>query len=222
MIILPLEEQAMLSTLLTQPHRHYHNINHINDCLSELYNYESNMTHLTYGDIVAITHAIWYHDIVYNPYASEGINEAQSADLFSQYHRGKRIGQDMVNIIAGAIAKTAKHTLTQPNLFEITQVLLDIDLSGLGKPMHVFATNSTNIRQEYYNTTDMDVIKGRLAFFQKLNKRDSFYYTDFFKELYHATSKENVALEIEALLYAVKNNDTAWYFERLLGWGDTK
>ena len=215
MITLPLEEQAMLTTLLTQPHRHYHNINHVNDCLTEFYTYEAAAANLTYGEADALIYSIWYHDSIYNPYAPAGYNEKQSADLFYQKH--KQNG-DIAHTIVGSIAKTAKHTITQPELFGITQLLLDIDLSGLGKPMRIFAKNSFNIRQEYYNTTDEDVIKGRLAFFEKLNKRESFYYTDYFRELYHDTAKQNVALEIEALTYAANNNDTEWYFERLAGW----
>lgn len=209
---LPLEEQAMLTTLLTQPHRHYHNINHVNDCLVEFYRYETDTAMLTYGEADALRYAIWYHDSIYNPYAPHGMNERQSADLF--FHKHRQLG-DIANTVSGAIVKTAKHTITQSNLFKITQVLLDIDLSGLGKPMHIFAKNSYNIRLEYYNTTDMDVVKGRLTFFEKLNKRESFYYTDYFRELYHEQSKTNVALEMEALTYALEKNDADWYFEKL-------
>jgi len=218
LFVLPLREQVALTTLLTQPHRHYHNINHVNDCLTELYQYylnteNKNMSHI---QAMILTYMIWYHDAIYNPYSPSGLNEEQSAILYSS--------EDYSPTIRHAIRATADHVRTQednpssnPSFGEwpLTKIMLDIDLSGFGKPMHVYANNSMNIRREYYNTTNIDFVKGRLAFLQRINQRESFYYTDYFRDLYHSKSKENVALEIAALQHAATENDPNIYFERL-------
>lgn len=216
---LPLEEQAYLSTLLTQPHRHYHNIIHVNDCLAEAYK--------MFNEKVAdehkhLTYAIWYHDAIYNPYAPQGVNEHESAELFIRYHTNKH--DVHLNTVAYAIRATAKHTVTQSittmvgdeeEYATFARFMLDIDLSGLGKSSAVFALNSLNIRREYHATSDMDVVKGRLKFFTQLNKRESFYYTDYFKDLYHVQSKKNVEHELSMLQHAIDQTDPQIYFDDL-------
>lgn len=94
--------------------------------------------------------------------------------------------------------------------------MLDIDLAGLGKPYRIFSQNSFNIRKEYHATADMDIIKGRLKFFQTLNRRESFYYTDYFRDLYHRKSKENVKDEMDILEEAIENDDPDFYIRCML------
>src|SRR5665213_2609561 len=106
---LPLEEQAYLSALLTQPHRHYHNITHVNDCLAEAYKMFNAGVGKEYDR--DLTYAIWYHDSIYNPYAPHGINEQMSRDLFEQYHARK--GIKFIDNIGYAIKLTASHIKDQ-------------------------------------------------------------------------------------------------------------
>lgn len=226
--VLPLEEQALLTTLLTQPHRHYHNINHINDCLAELYKWWEQHESLYYL-IKDLTYAVWYHDIIYNPYVLAGINEYQSANLFDRKHRP--VGEHahlcinllkMAYNVYNAIIATTHHTQNQEPDFlidklknvdiNVIKLMLDIDLSGLGSQPELYARNSYNIRKEYYNTSDITFVKGRLDFLYNINKRESFYYMDYFKDLYHTQSKENVKNEIIALEDAVNRNDIEFYY----------
>ena len=70
--MLSLTETANLSVLYAQSHRHYHNIIHIQNCLSELEAYkksELKLEHTPVG-LDCIEKAIWYHDAIYNPYSS--------------------------------------------------------------------------------------------------------------------------------------------------------
>ena len=191
---LPLLTQAALTTLLTQPHRHYHNINHVNDCLVELENYpfEKKMFNLI-DDITNVTHAIWFHDAIYNPYSAHGINETQSACLYDEYCNPNN------DIVYHAILATANHIVDQTNLKLATQILLDIDLAGFGQPKEIYDINTDNIRKEYYKTSFEDFCAGRLNFFKKLQKRSSLYYTDYFKEKYHDISQENIKNDIQVL-----------------------
>lgn len=223
-IVLPLEEQAYLSALLTQPNRHYHNITHINDCLAELYKMLSNNVADTYE--WELTYAIWYHDIVYNPYAPAGINEAQSAELFTEYQIKHGKSSKFVNDeVAYAIRATAQHVVTQSfsdavsvGESDIAKYMLDIDLAGLGQAMPIVALNSLHIASEYPKTSRADFVQGRFKFFTALNRRPSFYYTDYFKSLYDATSKANVSIELGMLERAIDKDDPSIYFHHMLDW----
>lgn len=185
--MISLQEMSMLSTLYTQPHRTYHNINHINECLAELEGFHSK--DFSYGDRQVVERAIWFHDAVYNPYSKE--NEIQSAMLVPE--DPKFIGDRVRKIILA----TAKHVITQEDLDFATQVMLDIDLAGFGKPWHICQKNGDNVRAEYYNTSDYDFAVGRLKFAQAIAQRESLYYTDYFKAKYHEQSQKNLAVEIQ-------------------------
>lgn len=223
---LPLEQQSLLAPILNQSHRHYHNIIHVNDCLAELYKWYDQNRGTEYDQ--HLTYAIWYHDIVYNPYAPTPLNEEQSAKLFEHVVEAYEYNQDFTNYGMIATVKeiirwTAYHVVT--NNFEIcdtalvpdvAHLMMDIDLAQMGHSLATFSKNSLNIRQEYHRTSDMDVVRGRLKFFKELNKRDTFYYTEFFRDLYHEQSKKNVKTEIKVLEECVERNEAIYYLDHLL------
>lgn len=191
--MITLEEMSMLTTLYTQPHRKYHNINHINDCLAELESFpQQSISGFEFNDYQIVEAAIWYHDAVYNSYSKA--NEVNSATLINnkyQYELGSEIKK--------AVLATAKHLHTQSDLSIATQVMLDIDLSGLGKPWGIYVKNGFNIRDEYYNTTDLAFLQGRIQFLETIAQRETYYYTKHFHDKYHFESKSNVEREINII-----------------------
>lgn len=216
-----LPEQAMLTTILTQPYRTYHNINHINDCLTELRKYELSTNTRDFSD--ALENAIWYHDIIYNPYNPPGENERQSALAFISYKAKiltvyESYSNDLLYNVRDAIIATGYHTTGHPqiknddNYSNIIELMMDIDLSGLGKSSPIFYRNSINIIREYYNTPLIDIMKGRLNFLKTINLRPTFYYTEYFNDLYHTKSKDNVIKEIQLLENFVEKSSPEEYY----------
>jgi predicted metal-dependent HD superfamily phosphohydrolase len=204
-----LAERAMLSTLLSEPHRKYHNLNHIHQCLIEFDQYEKA---LNTNDHMRkhVEDAIWYHDIVYNPYATD--NEERSAEVYmlqriSLIDGGTNVsGLYKAEKVRDTILATAKHTITQENLSDATKIMLDIDLAGFGKSRSIFAKNGIDIRNEYYNTSTMDFMIGRMKFYDKLSGRPTLYYTEYFYNRYHNSSQENIKWEMVLLDCSIKNN----------------
>lgn len=206
--VLPLKEQAMLTTLLTQPHRHYHNINHINDLLIELDDWAK---YAGYANDVKrlVTYGIWYHDAIYNTYADPGSNERLSAFLLAQQHpEFEPFEYECTNTM---ILATAKHTSQQDmreggkdRYIDIHEaVMLDVDLSGFGKSWSEYDMNNKNIRKEYYKTPDKQFFEGRLQFLTKMYERiqlfGSLYYTRHFQNRYDVRARENITNEIEII-----------------------
>jgi predicted metal-dependent HD superfamily phosphohydrolase len=202
--MITLREMSMLSALYAQSHRYYHNINHVMDCLAELESFSDKA--FTYGDRQIVEKAIWYHDAVYNPYSKE--NEVNSAKLVIE---DPEFLSDRIREI---VIATANHLVTQEGLDLATQVMLDIDLTGFGKPWEICEMNANNIRLEYYNTNDLDFHENRLKFLSCIAKRDSLYYTDYFRGKYHDQSRKNLEQEIEAthqeIAYLKGNQRISW------------
>ena len=87
-----------------EPHRRYHTMAHIEDCLAQV----AASTDFTDEQRALMDAAIWFHDAIYDSRKSD--NEARSAALASERLAG-RIGPERVARIAAMIEATAKHEL---------------------------------------------------------------------------------------------------------------
>lgn len=195
MYTLPFKDQIRVTTLLTQPHRHYHNTTHVMDCLAEFQQF-TKVVPIENDVEILVTHMIWYHDVVYNPYALPGENERESAEIGEAEYPDDGRGSDYIQLnIKNGILATAHHTETQEMLTWATQIMLDIDLSGLGKDWVIYKKNSDNVRKEHYNTFDYQFAQGRIAFLEAMLKRDCLYYTEYFFNKYEQPARFNMKNE---------------------------
>lgn len=171
-----------LKELYSEPKRKYHNANHIHYCL-EQFEY---VRHLP-NDPEAVEMAIWLHDAIYDPEFRE--NELQSAVLASSILKIACLPFHWRDLVFNLILWT-RH-ISQPKEID-AQVLVDIDLSSLGKPWEGFIFDSKRIREEYWRISDKYFQIGRCVFFKKLLKRPTIYLTQFFNDKYEAQAQENL------------------------------
>lgn len=167
--------------------RHYHNLNHLKNMITELRNVESQVENLD-----TLLFAIYYHDIIYNPAKSD--NEHQSALLFN-----KRISETSFANLQECMAlidSTKEHKLSKD---KDTNILLDIDLSTLGKSTYEYKEYCENIRKEYQMYSDAAYCKGRKEVIMNILELDSIYKTAFFKQEYENQAKENLRNELRQL-----------------------
>lgn len=180
---LPAPDPAALRERYAQPHRAYHTLEHIIACLRELDEFSAATA--TPGP-VGIAIALFYHDAIYDPRGSD--NEIQSAAL-AKRDLGAMLPASLLNDIARLILITDhRHPAAEPD----EQLIVDIDLSILGRPAGEFARYDAAIRQEYAHIPDAAYRTGRTRILQCFLDRPRLYYTPFFFEQYEANARVNL------------------------------
>ena len=117
----------------SQPHRFYHNIDHISDMIEKAGSDLDDELFL----------AIVYHDIVYDPLQKD--NEEKSAELFREEAKRTNLSEKSIQRIGNAILATKHHKPL--NLLE--QKLIDLDLSIFTAPIEKQIEFEKNIFKEY-------------------------------------------------------------------------
>jgi predicted metal-dependent HD superfamily phosphohydrolase len=176
-----------LFKLYTIPHRDYHNLDHIAHCFTEVDCYQLLDTNIEL--------ALFYHDCIY--VASERNNEKNSADWAEYDLKILGIHQDDIEEIKRLILVT-KHDI-YPNERIDDQIIVDIDMSILGQSPGVYTKYRIAVREEYGHVTDYWYATGRTKFLKGLLDRPRIYQTDFFRDRYEVTARDNISNELKVL-----------------------
>ncbi|MEM7167672.1 MAG: N-methyl-D-aspartate receptor NMDAR2C subunit [Planctomycetota bacterium] len=161
-----------LEQLYSEPHRHYHNLDHIDVCLRLL----AEAPH-DHDDSVPLQLAIWFHDAVYQPL--RGDNEEESAALAKQRLTALDAPKDLVTTVADLILVT-KHDREPTTASE--KLLLDIDLNVLGAARSCFEEYEAAIRREYRRVPGPLYRRKRKAILQAFLARPALYHTSGFRQ----------------------------------------
>ena len=156
-----------LASLYSEPHRHYHTLNHVAACLGWLDPYR----HLA-ADPLCLELALWAHDVIYDPRATD--NEARSADWFVQQFADSTLtDQQRARVHELILATIHPHPPTDPDM----ALLQDIDLSILGADAELYDRYEGWIRQEYDFVPEEAFRKGRSAVLQSFLDQGVIYHT---------------------------------------------
>jgi pantetheine-phosphate adenylyltransferase len=169
-----------------ESHRYYHSISHILDCINELMENFSNLSERDLGIAVLV---LLFHDAIYDTHANN--NEEKSADLFKSF-AGSLLDPDSVNLVYQIILATKNHSLSNVADTNLGQIILDIDLSILGKDIDTFNNYDENIRKEYswvdestYHTTRHKIMNNFLT-------RNKIFLSDKMNATYEHQAKINL------------------------------
>ena len=186
---------ADLRRRYAEPHRRYHGQSHVDGLLRGLAAEAS-----VIADPAAVELAIWYHDAIYNPAASD--NEDRSADL---------LGSDMAGLADAAVLRsadimicaTADHVvpsgLSEP-LRDDVATFLDLDTAILGAGSAEYAAYEAGIAAEYVPVHGLAAFRlGRAAFLRGMLARERLFHTDRFERALGAASRLNMRRALEAL-----------------------
>ena len=185
----PAEYFARLVALYSEPHRHYHNVRHIADCLSEF-----DQVSQFAADPLAVELAIWFHDAVYDPRAAD--NEERSVALAKDWLNKFGATTALADSVGKLILATKSHDASG---HVDAPLLVDVDLSILGQPLERFWEYERQIREEYsWAAADVFAAK-RAEILQKFLARPRIYQTKFYFQHLETQARNNLVASIERL-----------------------
>lgn len=211
-----------LVALYSAPKRYYHNLDHINFCLGRLEwaKLQPEFSSFTEDAWETLEIAIWFHDAVYNPHAQQvksGYSEEQSAQFLLNFmdlefeYRLKSDLMPMVETAVNMIRWTGRHINNrkeQPS--KMVQLMLDIDLAGLGLTWDQFVYNTENVCMEYEmsesNSEQLRIMQGNSGFQQALCRRERIFYTDTFHNQYEEQARKNIAQRVAQVEQMVEHD----------------
>ncbi len=181
------ERDAVLARY-AEPHRRYHTLRHLDECFERLERVRTKAEHPGELDL-----ALWYHDTVYDPRASD--NEARSADLAVRFMERAGLPEIARDRVHALIMATRHDALPPPG---DAALLVDVDLGILAAEPARFDEYEAEIRAEYgwvpapiFRSKRREVLRGFVA-------RTCIYASGAFDDD-ELRSRENLARSIERL-----------------------
>lgn len=173
----------------SQPHRHYHNLRHIAECLAEF-----DAARTLASQPVAAELAIWFHDAVYDSRAAD--NEEQSARLAEKCMSKGGASADLRLAVTRLVLATRTH---DPSGHADAPLVVDVDLSILGKPEDRFWEYEAQIRREYDWVPDAVFAAKRAEILERFLARGRIYATDSFSQRYEKRARSNLQASLRRL-----------------------
>jgi len=172
-----------------EPHRHYHNLNHLRNLLAQLTACKSMIE-----DWDSVVFAMFYHDIIYDVKRHD--NEEQSARVAEQVLSELKFQPERMHRSAAHILATKGHTISADM---DTCFFIDADLSVLGSDAETYRCYSDQIRKEYSIYADAEYRVGRTKVLNHMLQLPALFKTPFFKDQLETQARKNLAEEINML-----------------------
>ena len=166
----------------SEPHRHYHTLEHLTECLD----WWEKTAHLAQHP-AAVLLALWFHDAIYDVHRQD--NEINSAILANTELEKLAIAEDTRKAVTRLILCT-KHSEVPCTADE--KLLVDIDLTILGASSDRFTNYETQIRAEYSHVPKWLFTIKRRAILKKFLQRTSIYSTAYFAQQFETRARTNL------------------------------
>ena len=184
-----MELHADLRKRYSEPHRAYHTLHHVAECLELLGEVRS-----LAQSAASIELAIWFHDAVYDPRRND--NELRSAEWAQREFKRAGASAALQDRIGSLIMVTC-HAGDPQTPDE--QLLSDIDLSILGAGVNRFDEYEQQVRQEYRHVPAPQFRAGRRKILAEFLERDPIYFTEHFRTRREAPARANLQRSLTRL-----------------------
>ena len=183
------ELRASLLARYREPHRHYHTVQHLDECFER---WPEIRDHAAHPAEVAL--ALWFHDAVYDTHRAD--NEALSAALARDTALDLGVAADAAQRIADLILFT-RHAVEAEGAD--AEALVDVDLSILGAASARFDEYESQVRREYAWVAEETFRKRRAEVLEQFLGRRHIYSTVLFRERYEPPARANLKRSLQAL-----------------------
>ena len=173
----------------SESHRHYHSGKHLEDCLARL---DESVDLVEAPEVVEM--ALWFHDAIYKPTSSK--NEEKSAEWAVRFLRSVGAEEPSQRRVGDLILAT-KHV--DAALGGDSAVLVDIDLSILGRDPEVYDVYEDAIRKEYRWVPGPIYRRKRREVLESFLQRLAIFSTDRFRGRYEEPARANIERALAAL-----------------------
>jgi predicted metal-dependent HD superfamily phosphohydrolase len=171
------------------PERHYHTLQHLDECFARLAESHQLAEH---PHEVAL--ALWFHDAIYDVRGHD--NEERSAAWAEDVAVRAGLSADVAGRIRALIIATKHDALPDS---DDSRLLVDIDLAILGAPVERFDEYERQVRQEYSWVADAIFRPKRREILQAFLDRPHIFSTSHFRSRYEAQARANLERSITAL-----------------------
>ena len=197
------ESWARLLPHYQQTHRYYHDVTHIDACLTWF-----DRVQAQFDNPFAVALAIWFHDIIYDVRRTD--NEEKSAQYAVTALTNFVVSTRLVQQVYELILLTRHPSQPQPVLqgsagsnltgrkdsllmsINDQALFLDIDLSILGQSKAVYVNYEQAIRAEYQHVPLWLYKLGRKRLLKRFLRQPQIYYSDFFQEKFEQQARVNI------------------------------
>jgi len=176
----------------SEPHRRYHTMTHIEDCLAQV----AASTDMDDHQRGLMDAAIWFHDAVYD--ATRTDNEAESAKLAADRLAAEGAPQSFIDEVVRLILLTAGHAVQAGDVLGAR--LVSIDLSILGAEADRYDAYAAAIREEYAHVPEPLYRAGRAAILGRFLDSEALFTDPLWAERYETRARVNLGREIAALI----------------------
>ena len=180
-----------LEAAYAEPHRRHHDRDHIAHCLALLDQVEG----LAEGERRLLTWAIWWHDAVYDPKASD--NEARSAEMARADLAELGASDAERDEVARLIRLTAEHRVESGD--RLGAILVSIDLAILGAEPPAYDAYARAVREEYAHLPESLWRAGRGRVLQTFLAMPALYPDPVLRARLEAPARVNLARELASL-----------------------
>jgi len=175
----------------SEPHRRYHTMVHIEDCLAQV----TASTDMDDNQRALMDAAIWFHDAIYDSTRSD--NEAESAKLAADRLAVEGAPQAFIDEVVRLILLTAGHSVQADDALGAR--LVSIDLSILGADRDRYDAYAAAIREEYAHVPEPLYRAGRAAILGRFLESEALFADPVWAGRYETQARSNLAREIAAL-----------------------
>jgi predicted metal-dependent HD superfamily phosphohydrolase len=176
-----------------EPHRHYHDREHLAEMLVAI-----DLLHRHATDPDAVRLAAWFHDAIYDPHRKD--NEEESALLAESALTGAGVAETQISRVAALVRLTTSHDPAATDADGA--VLSDADLAVLASEPERYARYAADVRAEYAFVPEDAFRHGRLAVLEGLLTHGALFRTPTGHALWEERARRNVTTEIALLRMA--------------------